>query len=182
MTTTLEPSHLKVARAAQGKLRDAEQRLDGARRDFETAVRRLYVEGGSTRDIAEALDLSHQRIHQLVGAQPQTWWQRLTGTVREPDRGCSFCGKAPKAVAKLVAGPSVYICDACIDSARVTLDGSSARRSGARFETLTQQSQRRCSFCGKRSRDAPRASASGHQICKSCVELAQRIVADQGHP
>ena len=28
---------------------------------------------------------------------------------------CSFCGRAQKAVAKLIAGPGVYICDECLD-------------------------------------------------------------------
>ena len=28
---------------------------------------------------------------------------------------CSFCSKGPKQVKKLVAGPSVYICDECIE-------------------------------------------------------------------
>src|SRR5947207_3335696 len=27
---------------------------------------------------------------------------------------CSFCGKSQKQVAKLIAGPGVYICDECI--------------------------------------------------------------------
>jgi len=27
---------------------------------------------------------------------------------------CSFCGKNQKEVQKLIAGPSVYICDECI--------------------------------------------------------------------
>jgi ATP-dependent Clp protease ATP-binding subunit ClpX len=28
---------------------------------------------------------------------------------------CSFCGKSQREVKKLIAGPSVYICDECID-------------------------------------------------------------------
>jgi ATP-dependent Clp protease ATP-binding subunit ClpX len=28
--------------------------------------------------------------------------------------GCSFCGKSTEQVAKLIAGPGVYICDECI--------------------------------------------------------------------
>ena len=28
---------------------------------------------------------------------------------------CSFCGKNQEEVRKLVAGPSVYICDECVD-------------------------------------------------------------------
>lgn len=31
------------------------------------------------------------------------------------DPSCSFCGKNTKQVAKLIAGPGVYICDECID-------------------------------------------------------------------
>jgi ATP-dependent protease Clp ATPase subunit len=30
------------------------------------------------------------------------------------DLDCSFCSKSQKAVAKLIAGPGVYICDECI--------------------------------------------------------------------
>ena len=28
---------------------------------------------------------------------------------------CSFCGKSPEDVKRLIAGPTVYICDECID-------------------------------------------------------------------
>ncbi|MCB1737643.1 MAG: ATP-dependent Clp protease ATP-binding subunit ClpX, partial [Gammaproteobacteria bacterium] len=28
---------------------------------------------------------------------------------------CSFCGKSQHEVRKLIAGPSVYICDECVD-------------------------------------------------------------------
>ncbi|WP_158841384.1 ClpX C4-type zinc finger protein [Saccharothrix deserti] len=28
--------------------------------------------------------------------------------------GCSFCGKAAKAVRKIIAGPGIYICDECV--------------------------------------------------------------------
>ena len=34
---------------------------------------------------------------------------------RGPTLQCSFCGKSQDDVRKLVAGPSVYICDECID-------------------------------------------------------------------
>ena len=32
-----------------------------------------------------------------------------------PEMRCSFCGKHHSEVAKLVAGPGVYICDGCVD-------------------------------------------------------------------
>ena len=34
---------------------------------------------------------------------------------KEPDCNCSFCGKDQGEVAKLIAGPDVFICDECID-------------------------------------------------------------------
>ena len=36
----------------------------------------------------------------------------------EPDKAelyCSFCGKSQHEVKKLIAGPSVYICNECVD-------------------------------------------------------------------
>ena len=36
---------------------------------------------------------------------------------------CSFCGKAQDQVKKLVEGPGVYICDACVDLCNVAVAG-----------------------------------------------------------
>ena len=37
---------------------------------------------------------------------------------------CSFCGKSQGQVEKLIAGPSVFICDDCVGLCRTILDGS----------------------------------------------------------
>lgn len=38
---------------------------------------------------------------------------------------CSFCGKSAAEVAKLVAGPKVFICDACVaEASRIMSDPS----------------------------------------------------------
>jgi len=37
------------------------------------------------------------------------------GTSSEKTLFCSFCGKSQHEVKKLIAGPSVFICDECID-------------------------------------------------------------------
>ena len=36
---------------------------------------------------------------------------------------CSFCGKSAAEVSKLVAGPRVYICDACVAVASRLMEG-----------------------------------------------------------
>ena len=41
---------------------------------------------------------------------PQTMVRRTDDTLR-----CSFCGKSQNEVKKLIAGPTVYICNECID-------------------------------------------------------------------
>ncbi|MFG3039756.1 ClpX C4-type zinc finger protein [Streptomyces sp. NPDC048330] len=38
-------------------------------------------------------------------------------TLDRDERACSFCGKPEAKVAKLIAGPGVNICDACVDLA-----------------------------------------------------------------
>ena len=35
---------------------------------------------------------------------------------------CSFCGRLHTEVAKLIAGPGIYICDACVDKCVAVLD------------------------------------------------------------
>ncbi|MEY4712841.1 MAG: hypothetical protein RIS88_2291 [Pseudomonadota bacterium] len=37
------------------------------------------------------------------------------GSASEKTLYCSFCGKSQHEVKKLIAGPSVFICDECID-------------------------------------------------------------------
>lgn len=37
-------------------------------------------------------------------------------------RRCSFCGKKQKEVAKLIAGPSVHICNECVEICQAILD------------------------------------------------------------
>ncbi len=43
-------------------------------------------------------------------------------------RRCSFCGKAEEEGAALVAGPGVFICDACVRLAYDIIDEELGRR------------------------------------------------------
>ena len=43
---------------------------------------------------------------------------------------CSFCGKTDKQVARLLAGPRVYICDGCIGTCNKILQATSASFAG----------------------------------------------------
>ena len=40
---------------------------------------------------------------------------------------CSFCGKSQKEVKKLIAGPTVYICNECVDLCNEIIDDEDIR-------------------------------------------------------
>jgi hypothetical protein len=64
--TPLDPATLREARESRDRMLEAQHALESARADYGHAIRRLHAEGGSLREIAESLGLSHQRVHQLV--------------------------------------------------------------------------------------------------------------------
>jgi ATP-dependent Clp protease ATP-binding subunit ClpX len=49
---------------------------------------------------------------------------------------CSFCGKSQRQVKKLIAGPSVYICDECIELCNDIIEDDSADSTKVGFEEL----------------------------------------------
>lgn len=78
---------------------------------------------------------------------------------------CSFCGRAQRQVAKLVAGPGVYICSGCVALARSWPAVPSPGRT--------------CSFCGQWDPDKGRVTVHGAAaICARCLDLCDEIIAE----
>ncbi len=63
---TLDEQVLAEAREVRQRLVELETQTAHARVDYHHAIKKLHAEGGSLREIAEALELSHQRVHQIV--------------------------------------------------------------------------------------------------------------------
>jgi ATP-dependent protease Clp ATPase subunit len=79
---------------------------------------------------------------------------------------CSFCGRAQQQVAKLIAGPGVYVCDGCVGLART-------------WEPLAHPG-RSCSFCGRWSPGEGRVTGRGTvTICGDCLDLCAEIIAEE---
>lgn len=135
---TLDPAVLADVEAARHTLEALEDQTYEARAAYHQAIRRLHAGGGSMREIALALGLSHQRVHQIVGADgiveveaASTELTPLPGsesvtTTSEGDR-CAFCRIERGQVDQLLAAPGpVFICAGCVEVAsRVVRGGSS---------------------------------------------------------
>lgn len=171
----LSPELLDQARAARARLQGAEREALLARADYHTAIRRLHLAGGSLREIAEALSLSHQRVQQIVSEAGGTWWSRVWRTRRvRPDAVCTWCSRPPSEVAKLIAGPNVFICDVCVGSAERAASG----RPAGVFAGMKKKSvAARCAFCGKRASDGRSlvTSEAGH-VCSDCLRVCREIL------
>jgi hypothetical protein len=175
----LDPDLVRDAEAARARLLDAQQAAEQARADYHHAVRRMHAAGGSLREIAEALRLSHQRVHQIVGEREQ-----------EPAGPCSFCGRSREECDKLIAGPGVFICERCVARANA-LAGGAVAGDGAEPGMLVEPpgSEAQCSFCGLEARKVRRLVASRlsvragkfgdlPRICDKCLTLCEEILAD----
>jgi hypothetical protein len=192
----LDPELVREAERAKEQLAVAQHAAYRAKVDYHQAVRRLHAAGGSLREIAEALRLSHQRVHQIIeeAAEPtrrrrRRWRrpQRLSG----PLGPCSFCGRPREECAKLIAGPQVFICDRCVLQATRLADGAAVEgqvEGPLRLEP--PGSQVRCGFCGEEAGEVRHLVAGGlpgaaggkfgelPRICDKCLDLCLEILAE----
>ncbi|WP_112269538.1 MarR family transcriptional regulator [Lentzea terrae] len=108
---TLDEELLAAARKAGTAAAAAQDQADIAKAVYHHSVLRLHRAGGSMREIAEALKLSHQRVHQIVEQSKRT-------------EQCWFCGRVAADVDKMMAGPAALICDICVAEAQVAEVGT----------------------------------------------------------
>jgi hypothetical protein len=170
----LDERLVKRAQDDAARLAEAERQALLARADYHTAVRRLHLGGGSLREIAQRLGLSHQRVQQIVSAAGGSWWQRVWRTrLASRDAVCTFCERPPSEVSKLIAGPNVYICDACVTLAEAALAGASRR--GPMI--VSSGAAKRCSFCRRRNNaERPLLEGHGANVCRECLRVCREIL------
>jgi ClpX C4-type zinc finger len=202
----LDEAILREAREARDRLIRFEREADLARVGYQHAIRRLHAGGASLREIADALGLSYQRVHQIVDVSTGKGALKATGTA---PMSCSFCGRSQERVRKIIGGPGVRICDGCVDLALEALERGTAATAGlARLDaTGASEPKARCNFCGKR-RDqvsglavAPdrqvvpvkhggrraaagtpgvwRGRATPPRICAECLDLCVEIIGEE---
>ena len=75
------------------------------------ALTRLGLEAETTRAaVAGLLESARPGARSFAGGQVQVKFEQEPGV----ELRCSFCGKGAEEVAKIVAGPGVYICNECV--------------------------------------------------------------------
>jgi hypothetical protein len=167
---TLNQELLERARQTGTGLAEADRQATLARADYHTAIRRLHLAGGSLREIAAALSLSHQRIQQIVDGSGGSWWRRAwrtRGTTR--DAVCTWCGRPPSEVDKLVAGPKIYICDRCVKDA--------SRELSAKGGGTARPARTRCSFCNRSATGDRHVVTGTHaSVCEQCLTLCREFM------
>jgi hypothetical protein len=192
----LDQELAREAERAKEQLAVAQHAAYRAKVEYHQAIRRLHAAGGSLREIAEALRLSHQRVHQIIdeAAEPTRprWWRRRRQPQPGPPGPCSFCGRSREECAKLIAGPGVFICDRCVARAtRLSAGGVAVEEwEEAPMRVEVSESEARCSFCGKTARRGVRLATSGlaaspggkfgegARICDECLDLCLEILAE----
>jgi hypothetical protein len=175
----LDEGLLRQAREAGARWTEAQHHAEQAKTAYHHAVRRLHLAGASLREIAEALDLSHQRVHQIIEASGGTaGWKPRRKTA---DLACTFCGSLKAEVTKLVAGPKVFICDACIALAhQVIHEHQPLDTPRTHLDPVPPTSALRCSFCDKPAGEVKALVAGpGVRICDQCVQFCNEIITAQ---
>jgi hypothetical protein len=182
---------LAEALRAEERLIDAERDAEVYRAEFHHAVRRLHLHGASLRELAGALGLSHQRVHQIVESAggSRRWLRQREPSQRDPGQrkprrpgsylACTFCGHSQAQVQKLIAGPHVFICDTCVTKAKNVI--SSGPVPGGPFVpviSMPEPSQPEkepkarvaCSFCGKQLHQVAGLAASSTPPAQASAE------------
>jgi len=159
---------LAQAKAAGATLVEAERQVLLSRADYHTAIRRLHLAGGSVREIADALSMSHQRVQQIVSAAGGSWWQLWRSRRVKRDAVCTWCERPPSEVAKLIAGPNVFICDTCVAAAERQLNG--------RSRSAPRSASRTCAFCSRRANNARTLAYGTNSVCSDCLRVCREIL------
>ncbi|HUP84223.1 MAG TPA: ClpX C4-type zinc finger protein [Acidimicrobiales bacterium] len=195
---TLDEDVLRDVEAARERLEHLEDAAYEARAAFQQAIRRLHATGGSLREIATALGMSHQRVHQIIGTEgivevepsavtdvsalpPSSTSTSVAVTAAED--ACSFCGAPRRELDKLLAGPGpVFICGGCVGAANLAVQHRRAKG----MRTVPVDDDATCSFCTNASAVggvmAEADPAGAPRICARCTETCRRLMTGDDPP
>lgn len=92
----------------------SEQRPEGDVEAFRTLLEQRY---------RNALEILRKKLNQAIDLAMVE--MQVKQAIEQINLYCSFCGKSQDEVAKLIAGPAVYICNECIGICNEILEDDS---------------------------------------------------------
>lgn len=143
-----------------------------ARRLHSTHVRSEHLLLGLARE-GDGLAARILTEHRVV-------YDGLRGRVDRAALACSFCGRSGLDVARLIAGPGVYVCEHCIAEASRLADQGASPTPQATLRVVADDPAATCSFCDTHRPQGDRLIAGpGVLICTACLAICREIQADE---
>ena len=155
----------------------SDQKYGAALRLFQEAVGKFLESksapkrGEIARELLQIGTALEETLKRAMGEDWDTHVPKFADDVKHAT--CSFCGKGQSEVRKLVAGPSVHICDECIDLCKNILVEESDV--GAK-RTITTKEHRLCGVCmEERESDELIFLPHAAYMCAACLEDIQAV-------
>lgn len=160
----------------------AEQRYLAALQTFQQAIGNL-VESKSAPKRSEIARQLLQIGSALEDSLKKAYGEKWEGQIpkfseKHKESGCSFCSKGPNEVRKLIAGPSVHICDECVKlcSGIVAAEAAAEAKAIAKAVTAKSKEDRLCGICMEpRETDELIFLPHAAYMCAGCLEDIQTV-------
>ena len=106
----------------------------------------------------------------LLGRFQRSGGQRFGKNAAQTIVACSFCGKSQDEVRKMIAGPTVYICDECVDlCSDIIAQETLMETPGATWA---------CPICQQpRTRSDTLRLSETRRVCRPCAEAIRLALA-----
>jgi hypothetical protein len=116
----------------------------------------------------------------LKKAYGKSWDSHVPRFSEEEHSTCSFCGKERREVRKLIAGPSVHICDECVKLCSGVLTeetgGAEGPGDGSKSARSESADERLCGICMEaRETDELIFLPHAAYMCAGCLEDIQAV-------
>lgn len=156
------------------------QKYGAALQGFKQSVNKLLEAKSSPKRSEVGLQLlgiATALEETLKVAYGDSWDAHVPKFAEEGGKTCSFCGKGQEEVRKLIAGPTVFICDECVDLCDQILakekvgDGKAGKKAAPSAAT-----EGLCGICMEpREQDELVFLPHAAYLCAGCLEEIQTV-------
>lgn len=162
----------------------SDQQYGAALKRFQQAVGKFLASksapkrGEVARELLQIGTALEETLRKAMGEE----WDKQIPKFDDAARatGCSFCSRSREEVRKLVAGPSVHICDECVEICRGILAEDREDRTKTGPDAPVEET-RLCGICmEERESDELIFLPHAAYMCASCLEEIQAVRDKRG--